>query len=134
MTGQPQESRHQRQEAALQRLLDIKGPVRSQQKAEQPFLQALDDVLALMDEVDAQEAGWLDGSLSGQSWQHFMEQLRIDLLRHLQRYRDNARRGDFSPATLSALKNEQQKIERLYVRDLVALYQRAAQTYKTLSG
>lgn len=121
------------QGAALQRLLALKGPVRSQAKNDRPFLSALDDVLAAMDQVDEQ-GGWLNGSVSGQCWQEFMEQVRIDLLSRLQAYRDAAQTHDFSPASLAALKAERQKIDRLYIRDLVALYQQAAQTYKTLSG
>lgn len=122
------------QGAALQRLLDLKGPVRRQHKEESDFLSALDEILALIDAADDQSAGWLDGSVSGQCWQDFMDTLRIDLLTRLQHYRDEARRQDFSPASLMALKTERQRIERLYVRDLVAVYHSAAQTYKTLSG
>src|SRR5690606_8527498 len=94
------------QGAALQRLLAVKGPVRAQKQAEQPFLDALDEVLAVMDQVDEQGGGWLNGSISGQCWHDFMEQLRFDLLTHLQAYRDAARRDDFSPASLTALKAE----------------------------
>lgn len=119
---------------ALERLLAVKGPVRAQKQAEQPFLDALDEVLAVMDEIDADATGWLNGSVSGQCWQEFMEQLRYDLLNHLQRYRDAARAEGFSPASLSALKAERQRAERLYIRDLVAVYHGAAQAYKSLSG
>lgn len=122
------------QGAALQRLLAIKGPVRAQKGDEQPFLDALDEVLAAMDRVDAQSEGWLNGSMSGQCWQDFMEGLRFDLLTRLQQYRDGAQRDDFSPASLTALKAERQRAERLYIRDLVAIYQNAAQIYKTISG
>lgn len=122
------------QGAALQRLLAVKGPVRSQKNEERPFLDALDEVLAVMDQVDAQSDGWLNGSISGQRWQDFMEQLRLDLLTRLQQYRDNARRDDFSPASLMSLKLERQRAERLYIRDLVAVYHNAAMAYKTISG
>lgn len=120
--------------AALQRLLAVKGPVRSQKQGEQPFLEALDEVLALMDEVDEQGTGWMNGSISGQLWQQFMEQLRVDLLKRLQEYRDTAQSRDFLPASLTALKAERQRAERLYIRDLVTIYHQAAQAYKTISG
>ena len=122
------------QGAALQRLLDIKGPVRSRRaRSEGPFLEALEDVLAVMDQVE-EGGGWLSGSMSGQCWQDFMENMRIDLLTRLQHYRDSLRSQGFSPASLAALKAERQEIERLYIRDLVALYQQAAQAHKTVSG
>lgn len=124
----------QAQGEALQRLLALKGPFRAQKQSEQPFLDALDEVLAVMDEVDAQDGGWLNGSMSGQCWQDFMEGLRLDLLTHLQRYRDSGARDSFSPASLNALKAERQRAERLYIRDLVAVYHNAAQAYKSLSG
>lgn len=122
------------QGAALQRLLDIKGPVRSQRTSpDTSFLDALADVLTVMDQVE-EDGGWLNGSVSGQCWQDFMEDMRIDLLGRLQHYRDGIRAEGFNPASLAALKAERQKIERLYIRDLVALYQQAAQVHKTLSG
>ncbi len=123
------------QGAALQRLLDIKGPVRSQRvQCDAPFLEALEDVLAVMDRVEEEGGGWLNGSVSGQFWQDFMEDMRLDLLTRLQHYRDGIRGEGFNPASLAALKAERQKIERLYIRDMVSLYQQAAQVHKTLSG
>lgn len=119
---------------ALQRLLAVKGPVRARKHTEQPFLDALEEVLALMGQVDDAGGGWLNGSISGQCWQDFMEQLRVDLLSHLQRYRDGAASHSFSPAALASFKAERQRADRLYIRDLVAVYHSAAQTYKSLSG
>lgn len=132
----PEKGEGGRKQDALQRLLDIKGPVRSRQVRETapPFLEALEEALAAMEAADEGGTGWLDGSISGRCWHSFMEQVRGDLLNRLQAYRDTAQSGEFQPATLNSLREERRRIERLYIRDLVGLYQQAAQQYKSLSG
>lgn len=119
---------------ALQRLLDHKGPVRRRRSDEQAFLEVLDEVLSLIDTMEGRPAGWLDGSVSRRRWQDYMDALRDDLLDRLNHYRAAGAPDSFCPASLTALREERYRAERTYIRALVQIYHKSAQTYKSLCG
>lgn len=111
--------------------LKAKPVLAPEQNSESIFWQDIDRMLQKTPEND----GYLKGSLSGESWKDFLSVLRDEILEILQENRMGAARSmEFCPSILGGYREERQKIEQAYLRNLAALYKRAEWTYKTVSG
>lgn len=80
-------------------------------------------------------AGYMQGSLSGESWKMFLVNLRCEAVNRLKTYRDNGSiTVGFRASSLQPYCEERMRIEREYVRGLVSLYGKAERAYKSLTG
>jgi hypothetical protein len=98
---------------------------------ERPFWQEIEDILL---STAPDDTGFLTGSMTGESWRAYLQELRAEILDRLEMYRSYADRGGFCASTLGPYRDERQKIERVYLRNLTALYRNAERSYRTLSG
>lgn len=81
------------------------------------------------------EGGYMQGSLSGESWKTFLHGLRQEAIGRLRAYRgESCIDVGFRASSLQPYCEERMRIEREYVRGLVKLYGDAERTYKSLSG
>ncbi len=99
-----------------------------------PFWQDLEAMLG-SDILEREEAGLMNGSMSGESWKAFLKTIRDEAVARLQAYRQESYlMPGFRPSGLQSYCEERKKLEREYVRALVDLYCSAERAYKTLSG
>ncbi len=101
-------------------------------REEQPFWLELEEML--QSQVLEQQTGYMNGSMSGESWRAFLKTVRDEVLERLQAYRVNDGNIDFCASSLGPYREERRKLERTYMRDLVVLYHSAERAYKTLNG
>jgi hypothetical protein len=99
---------------------------------DRPFWLELEEMLQ-SDALDG-NGGYLAGSMSGESWRAFLKTVRDEVLERLHAYTARAQNGGFCASSLGSFVEEQQKIERAYLRNLAVLYRSAEKAYKTLSG
>jgi len=86
-------------------------------------------------DVAEQGGGYMQGSLSGESWKSFLHGLRQEAVNRLKAYRgETCLNMGFRASSLQPYCEERMRIEREYVRGLVKLYGNAERTYKSLSG
>lgn len=82
-----------------------------------------------------QNNGYLNGSMSGESWKAFLKTVRDEAVHKLSAYRhEAAQTREFRASSLQPYCEQRMKIERDYMRALVDLYNSAERAYKTLSG
>lgn len=100
---------------------------------ERPFTQDLERMLnsIALNEV---EIGYLNGSMSGESWKAFLKTVRDEVLDRLRHYSDQDNSTQFCASTLGPYREERKKIEREYMLSLVRMYQNAEKAYRSLSG
>ncbi len=111
---------------------------RSAKKKDEPisqrheaFLENLESIIRLAD-VDE---GFMRGSLSNESWKIFLQSTRSEILTRLKEYGAEKMSGaGFVASNLSSYHEEKQKLQRVHLRNLVMLYNRAHKTYKSLCG
>lgn len=98
---------------------------------ERPFWKDIEDILM---SGAPDDTGFMNGSMTGESWRAYLRELREEILSRLEVYRSHADKGGFCASTLGPYRDERQKIERVYLRNLASLYRTAERSYKTLSG
>ena len=102
-------------------------------KREDLFSSDLENMLA--SDIPESGGGYMNGSLSGESWKSFLKDLREEAVNRLKAYRgEGTIRTGFRASSLQPYCEERMRIEREYVRGLVNLYGNAERTYKNLSG
>jgi hypothetical protein len=102
-------------------------------KRENLFSIDLENMLA--SDIPDSGGGYMNGSLSGESWKSFLKDLRQEAVNRLKAYRSEGTiRTGFRASSLQPYCEERMRIEREYVRGLVNLYGNAERTYKNLSG
>lgn len=101
---------------------------------EMPFGEEVERMLA-SDVFTGQDKGYLNGSMSGESWKAFLKTVRDEAVHKLSAYRyEAAQTREFRASSLQPYCEQRMKIERDYMRALVDLYHSAERAYKTLSG
>lgn len=87
------------------------------------------------DVLNGPDNGYLNGSMSGESWKAFLKTVRDEAVHKLSAYRYEASQTrEFRASSLQPYCEQRMKIERDYMRALVDLYNSAERAYKTLSG
>lgn len=86
-------------------------------------------------DIDTLAGGYMNGTMSGESWKAFLQTVRDETIARLRAYRDGGfDQSVFRASTLQPYCEERMRIERDYLANLAALYASASAAYKSLTG
>lgn len=95
------------------------------------FMDCLDIIFQPLPEG---RGGYVANSVSGQVWEQFLRETRLEILESLRVYRTLRSDQGFIPASMHVTREELKRIRCNHIRDMTALYRQAVRTYRNLAG